>query len=764
MHRPLRTLPAVLTLAALAATPARATITYLSNTDLATLGIPTPLSQAGFTTDAAGNFYVADRISNSTCELSPNFTLVNTYFEPAPTAGASAVAIGANGLINVTFRNADKIDQFNPDGSLHNTIFGLVAGSYSMSSISGVAASDTGQLFAVDPIGASVTVFSGSGQFIRQFSTGLTKPFSVAVDNSNDATAGDVFVLDTADNSVHVFTPTGAVVNTFTPSSPAVGLGTFISAAGGRIYVGSQPSGAKPTALNGFEVFSTDGTFLSAVPVAGPLAGTNASGGLTASSSGFVYQGVGTQNVYKYFDSDAWSSGTNYFNNATNGTFAAVGTGQLLGNTLNLDPSKGLVVGTTTTVAAGGTLNLSGGAFTSPTLAINDPTAAATLTAGNVLINNLNLSNGGAFTVSSVAILPLGSSLNISGPSSSLTVDQDAALSTHAFANTGTINLNNNGKLTILSPAQSNAGNVHLAGGTLLAVSDLTNNGTIQGFGLLQTYAGLTNNGHINLAGNSAVKGNLTNNPAGSIHLSGVNPNVFFNNIINNGTITIDPGAAATFYGSITGNQPSAALTLATGSLVTLASPTRIALSTSNLSLAGTTDAWNASLNLTTNALIVEVTPDSKSASLSTLRNQLAYARTHTAGIFSSTLAPNQALALLDNAITGFTTFANQPVDQNSLLITPALLGDTNADNKIDLSDLSTLLNHFGQSTPAWTDGNFDNTPTINLTDLSYVLNNFGLSTPAPTLPAHPAPEPASASLLTAAATLLLRRRKSTRP
>jgi hypothetical protein len=60
----------------------------------------------------------------------------------------------------------------------------------------------------------------------------------------------------------------------------------------------------------------------------------------------------------------------------------------------------------------------------------------------------------------------------------------------------------------------------------------------------------------------------------------------------------------------------------------------------------------------------------------------------------------------------------------------PPNLGDANADGTVNLTDLNTVLSHFGQSSPNWTDGNFDYAATINLTDLSYVLNNFGQTDP----------------------------------
>ena len=46
----------------------------------------------------------------------------------------------------------------------------------------------------------------------------------------------------------------------------------------------------------------------------------------------------------------------------------AVGSGQILGASLTLDPSKGLVVGETTTINADGTLTLDGGSLTTGTL------------------------------------------------------------------------------------------------------------------------------------------------------------------------------------------------------------------------------------------------------------------------------------------------------------------------------------------------------------------------------------------------------------
>ena len=78
-------------------------------------------------------------------------------------------------------------------------------------------------------------------------------------------------------------------------------------------------------------------------------------------------------------------------------------------------------------------------------------------------------------------------------------------------------------------------------------------------------------------------------------------------------------------------------------------------------------------------------------------------------------------------------------------------LGDANLDGRVDLTDLSVVLNNFGATTNAWDLGNFDGAATVDLTDLSDVLNNFGAITGSSSPSAAAAigtPEPASVGLL----------------
>ena len=158
---------------------------------------------------------------------------------------------------------------------------------------------------------------------------------------------------------------------------------------------------------------------------------------------------------------------------------------------------------------------------------------------------------------------------------------------------------------------------------------------------------------------------------------------------------------------------------------------------------------------------MIEATTNSKSTTLNILRTYLS-----SNSLVASNMPANFGLALLDNATLNLTTFGGNPADSNSLILSPELLGDANADGKVDLTDLSAVLNNFGATSPDWTSGNFDHAQTIDLTDLSFVLNNFGLTNPNPTssFSLQPsafsnAPEPTTLALLLPAAFVARRRR-----
>ena len=229
----------------------------------------------------------------------------------------------------------------------------------------------------------------------------------------------------------------------------------------------------------------------------------------------------------------------------------------------------------------------------------------------------------------------------------------------------------------------------------------------------------------ITLSGPVSGPNSITSSGPGTLTLAGSNT-YQGNTTITSGTLLINTATALPSTTNLTiGNNSTAASLHFT--------PNIGASKIKSLTLLN-----NSQVDLANDPLIIEA-PDAatKSTYLAQLINEVNTARNNNAwngpGITSSTVAANPAqlsVAIVDNASLAipFTTFDNQPVDANSILATPALLGDTDLSNTVDLNDLNTVLNNLGTATSAWTGGNFDGAPTIDLNDLNDVLNNLGIT------------------------------------
>jgi hypothetical protein len=194
------------------------------------------------------------------------------------------------------------------------------------------------------------------------------------------------------------------------------------------------------------------------------------------------------------------------------------------------------------------------------------------------------------------------------------------------------------------------------------------------------------------------------------------------------------------------------------------------------LTLAGTPGNWTGKLDLTSNALIVQSTAATKSATLATLTSQIAFAAAASwsgNGLTSATAALDPAhktVVLIDNALLNLTTFAGQPVDNNSLLIEATWFGDSNLDRKVDVTDLGTLATNYGKTVPnGILQGDFNNDGKVDVTDLGLLATNYGQGTSGSSFsilnfePLTSSPEPATVLPLTFAAIAFLRRRNSSR-
>ena len=499
----------------------------------------------------------------------------------------------------------------------------------------------------------------------------------------------------------------------------------------------------------------------------------------------------------------SWTGGTLHMLSSFD--LDSIGTNLTLSNSQNLVCDGTLNFGTTTS-----TINtLTGNASTSPTLSATDITIGS-VAADSLYVSGLSsLSANSTISVGSPTVFNHVARLIISAgyvttPSLIIYGNSNVSLSG------GTLQL---ASLSLVSPTQFTwtSGTLHftsditinssfplgssisLANGMVLIANNMTNNGTVfANSNSTISMSSFINNGNFN--GNSFLNvtaaGSLSINH-GTMSVSGyfncqgsiLNDNffalfgpqtwgassVFTNNggsasfstnaganlaiVVNAGTVNLD-------------NQQHLKSILISSGLVTINGSTAV----SALSFGGTPSTPTGLVNLIAGKLILQAANGTVPATLASLQSEALFALTHSAsaGITGSSLPAHTGLAIFANANLPklFSTFGGIGVDSNSILIAPELLGDTNIDGKVDITDLNTLLNNFGTATPNWTSGNFDNAPTIDLTDLSYVLNNFGLTyanfstTPVSGGGSEAVPEPASLALLSIAAIVALSRRR----
>ena len=403
----------------------------------------------------------------------------------------------------------------------------------------------------------------------------------------------------------------------------------------------------------------------------------------------------------------------------------------------------------TAPVANTGTIEAIGGVLTIAGALTNTGTLAAAT--GNKILTQNFPTNPGVISLSGGTFDSNGQPLDNTGQISGF-----GTVRTGGLTNDGILTFTG-GTTTINGPVTNSAGRtILIKNDPAVFTGNVTNNGTIKTTGTLVTFTGnYTGNTYISDPATNIFQANATVIPGGSM-TGGPGDAFLFNTFTNNGSfqnggnLSVSAGITNTSTFTQSGPQswsPGATFTNTSG----------IANFQSNAKLYGLT-ITAGTVDITNSKFIIEATTN-KATTLALLQSDIA---AHS--LISSTLPANFALALLDNALLNKTTFGNNPADANSLLLSPELLGDANADGHVDLSDLSTILNNFGQLTPNWTDGNFDHTPTIDLTDLSDVLNNFGLTNPNPsgTLPIPtPTPEPASLALFALSSyALLIRTRR----
>ncbi|HEV8378816.1 MAG TPA: DNRLRE domain-containing protein, partial [Tepidisphaeraceae bacterium] len=197
-----------------------------------------------------------------------------------------------------------------------------------------------------------------------------------------------------------------------------------------------------------------------------------------------------------------------------------------------------------------------------------------------------------------------------------------------------------------------------------------------------------------------------------------------------------------------------------------------------SLEFDGSAGAWQGQLDLTNNALIVQADSATRLAVLTRIADQIATARNSGEarwtgqGLTSSSAAASRGLfglsiLLNDNGAGAplHTTFAGQPADLNSILITYTLVGDMDLDHDIDADDYARIDAGYAKHLAGYWNGDLDYNGRINSDDFFLIDRAFSSSFNEPpgalAAPSAAVPEPAAIGLgaiLAAALTLRIRR------
>ena len=194
-----------------------------------------------------------------------------------------------------------------------------------------------------------------------------------------------------------------------------------------------------------------------------------------------------------------------------------------------------------------------------------------------------------------------------------------------------------------------------------------------------------------------------------------------------------------------------------------------------NLALGGSPGAWQGTLDLTNNDLVIDYDPPTPLLNvLDQIRTAYNGGAWNGAGITSSSANANTfglGYAESSSVFTTFpATFSGLPVDDTAVLIKFTRYGDANLDGQVNLSDFNALAANFGQSNRFWRQGDFNYDGTVNLQDFNRLAANFGLSAAGPEVTpadwsalASAVPEPAALVALCAPLALAVGRARRRR-
>jgi T5SS/PEP-CTERM-associated repeat protein len=409
---------------------------------------------------------------------------------------------------------------------------------------------------------------------------------------------------------------------------------------------------------------------------------------------------------------------------------ASTGTGSVLVNGGTFTTGTGAI-----TINPTGLIHVNGGQFTANgNVTINGGTlqrttgsfflaAGKSLTvqnSGQVILNGgFGVTNGSVMTIQTGGDYTSNSILEVGLASTSGSVIVDGTGSTLSVGGISKCGLGGNGTITVRN------------GGTMTAAFDVASTATVGTDGTITVESGGTwNSGNLQIAtaGGATTNGIVTVTGAGSsITQTGATTLTIGHASSGNGTLNVNTGGV---FNSGTGASlvfATGVLNITGGGAFNLNGDLEVKVN-GTLTIGGTPNNWSGELDIHASKMVVQATAGTKASRLSVLLNQVNYGKTHDAGITSSTLGANMAIAVIDNGALGtlFGTFGGMSVGLNSILIAPELLGDANVDGVVSFADFVLLANNFGQANKGWVGADFDLNGTTNFADFVNLANNFG--------------------------------------
>ncbi len=418
------------------------------------------------------------------------------------------------------------------------------------------------------------------------------------------------------------------------------------------------------------------------------------------------------------------------------------------------------------------------------TVSLDSPTAA---TKGSFVVNQGNLIFNGAYTTSASDVALRAGAISGAGTLVATSYTVESGSLTVGIAGSGSLYKTTSG-IAFLGSPNSNlnaySGTITVQGGTLNVpmgaysnvivvqsgtfASPYVSAGTFSltgkltlGDGALINIASnapvfapssltLTGNASLLVQSSLSVGGNsdpFTDSADPTRHINLLLTDASGANLIGNLSVTqgsknlrslVAAGATVNSGASLTVDSLQIRDALSVNGNVTLRQGGQGANKTTQLVIAGATNAWIGTMDITDQTLIISPTAN-RASTLMTLENQ-ALSGWHGGdwlgkGITSANAAADSthlAVGIFDNANLGLATVGNasSSVDENSIILSLARLGDANFDAAVDSTDLIILSNHWLTAQSSWATGDLNYDGVVNTLDLAPIANSWQASQP----------------------------------